>query len=54
MRKIMVEVPIVFILIWIRAGVKLFYRNIYPDDENTIYEPCYECKQAEVKDNGQN
>lgn len=54
MRKIMVEVPkncafcIYFDLDL--QWCKLFYTDIYPDDENTIYEPCYECKQAEVKD----
>lgn len=58
MRKIMVEVPkncafcIYFDLdsYW----CKLFYESIYSDDEDKILEPCYECKQAEVKDNGQN
>ena len=54
MRKIIVEVPkncafcIYFDLD--SCWCKLFWTNIYPDDEDTIYEPCAECKQAEVKD----
>lgn len=53
MRKIMVEVPkncafcIYFDLD--SCWCKLFLESIYPDDEDTIYEPCYECKQAEVQ-----
>lgn len=53
MRKIMVEVPkncafcVYFDLdsYW----CKLFWDNIYPNDENTMLEPCYECRQAEVE-----
>ena len=54
MRKILVEVPkncafcIYFDLdlCW----CKLFYANIWVNDEDTGYKPCDECKQAEEKD----
>lgn len=54
MRKILVEVPkncafcIYFDLD--SCWCKLFYENIWVNDEDTAYEPCDECKQAEVKD----
>mgnify|MGYP004616759143 CR=1 FL=1 len=54
MRKILVEVPkncaFCIYLDLDSYWCKLFYTSIYPDDEDKILEPCYECKQSEVKD----
>lgn len=54
MRKILVEVPencaFCIYLDLDSYWCKLFYKNIYPDDEDKILEPCYECKQSEVKE----